>query len=59
MVPSIYDRGTHYETNHRLTLEMLLEISELDCVVKITRKYTGGITGRGASHEHRDMRYYF
>jgi hypothetical protein len=59
MVPSIYDRGTHFETNHRLTLEMLLEISELDCVVKITGEYTGGITGRGASHEHRDMRDYF
>ena len=59
MVPSIYDRGTHYVTNQRLTLEMLLEISELDWVIEITGEYTGGITGRGASHEHRDMCDYF
>jgi len=23
MVPAIYDNGTHYVTNHKLTLEML------------------------------------
>jgi hypothetical protein len=30
MVPAIYDKGTHYVTNHRLTLEILKEISELE-----------------------------
>ena len=30
MVPAIYDKGTHYVTNHRLTLEMLKEISDLE-----------------------------
>ena len=59
MVPAIYDQGTHYVTNHRLTLEMLKEISDLEYVVEITGEYTGGLTGRGASHEHRDMHDYF
>jgi hypothetical protein len=59
MVPATYDQGTHYVTNHRLTLEMLKEISDLEYVVEITGEYTGGLTGRGASHEHRDMHDYF
>ena len=60
MVPSRYDKGTHYVTNHRLTLEMLKEIiSDLEYIVEVTGEYTGGITTRGASHEHRDMHDYF
>jgi len=60
MVPAIYDKGTHYVTNHRLTLEMLKEIiSDLEYIVEVTGEYTGGITARGASHEHRDMHDYF
>jgi hypothetical protein len=55
MVPDIYDKGTHYVTNHRLTLEMLKEISALE----VTGEYTDGITGRGASHEHINMNDYF
>jgi hypothetical protein len=59
MVPAIYDKGTHYVTNHRLTLEMLKEISDLEYIVEVTGEYTGGITARGASHEHLDMNDYF
>jgi hypothetical protein len=59
MVPAIYDKGTHYVTNHRLTLEKVKEISDSQDVIEVTSEYTGGITGRGASHEHRDMRDYF
>jgi hypothetical protein len=59
MVPAIYDKGTHYVTNHRLTLEMLKEICDVDYVIEVTGEYTGGITGRGASHEHLDMNDYF
>ncbi len=46
---------TLYEThfNQRLSLEILKELSELDEVVEITGDYTGGVTGRGASHEKR------
>ncbi|MBV9177404.1 MAG: hypothetical protein JO327_13845 [Nitrososphaeraceae archaeon] len=59
MVPAIYDKGTHYVTNQRLTLETLKEISDSQDVMEVTGEYTGGITARGASHEHRDMRDYF
>ena len=54
MVPDIYDKGTHYVTNHRLTLEMLKEISDLEYVVEVTGEYTDGITGRGASRLRRN-----
>ncbi|MGD1836176.1 MAG: hypothetical protein ACPKPY_02585 [Nitrososphaeraceae archaeon] len=50
MVPSIHDNGTHYVTNHRLTIELLQEFSNSDDVVEITGDYTGGLTGVGASH---------
>ena len=67
MVPAIYDKDTHYVTNQRLTLETLKEIADSQDVIEVTDDYTGsitaeytrGITGRGASHEHRDMSYYF
>jgi hypothetical protein len=59
MVPAIYDKGTHYETNRRLTLEMLKEISDLEYVVEVTGEYTDGVTARGASHEHPNMKDYF
>jgi hypothetical protein len=52
-LPAVYDKGTHYVNNQRLTLEMLKEISEHEDVVEVTGDYTGSITGRGASHEPR------
>ncbi len=54
MVPAIYDKGSHFVTNHRLTLEMLKEISDLE-YVEVTGEYTDGITGRGASHDYLNM----
>jgi hypothetical protein len=62
MIPAIYDNGTHYAANHRLTLEMLKEISDLEYVVEVTGEYTDGITGIGASHasyEHLNMNDYY
>ena len=53
MVPSIHDNGTHYVVNQRLSLEFLKELSNLDEVIDIAGDYTGGVTGRGASHEQR------
>ena len=53
-LPTIYDKGTHYVTNQRLTLEALKEISDSDDVIEVTGDYTGSIGGWGASHEHRD-----
>ena len=46
MVPAIYDNGTHFVTNHKLTLEMLKEISDSDDVVEVAGEYTGNITAR-------------
>ena len=53
MVPSIYDKGTHYVTNQRLSLEKLKEISNDENVLEVTGDYTGTLTGLGASHEHK------
>ena len=53
MSPAIYDNGTHYVTNQKLTLEMLKEISDSEDVLEVTGEYTGGLGGYGASHEHR------
>lgn len=53
MVPSIYDKGTHYVTNQRLSLEKLKEISKDDNVLEVKGDYTGTLTGVGASHGHK------
>ena len=54
MVPAIYENGTLFVTNHKLTLEMLKEISDFEGVLEIAGEYTGNVTARGASHEHSD-----
>ena len=54
MLPSIYDNGTHYVTNQRLTLEILKEICASEDVLEVTGDYTGTLTGRGASHEPKE-----
>jgi hypothetical protein len=57
MISAIYDKGTHYVPNHRLTSEMLEEICKDDDVLEVTGEYTDGIGGWGASHEHREHRH--
>jgi hypothetical protein len=52
-VPAIYDKGTHYVTNMRLTLDILKRLNDFDFVTEVTGDYTGTLTGRGASHEAR------
>ena len=47
---------THYVTNHKLTLEILKEISDSDDVLEVAGDYTGTITARGSSHVHSDDR---
>jgi hypothetical protein len=54
MVPAIYDNGTHFVTNQKLTFEMLREISDTDDILEVAGDYTGNITARGASHVHSD-----
>ncbi|MEW6604957.1 MAG: carboxypeptidase-like regulatory domain-containing protein [Thermoproteota archaeon] len=53
MSPAVYDNGTHYAVNQKLTLEMLKEISDSEEVIEVTGEYTGGLGSYGASHEHR------
>jgi hypothetical protein len=52
MSPAIYDNGTHYVTNQKLTLEILKEISDSEEVIEVMGDYTGGLGSYGASHEH-------
>ena len=54
MIPAIYDNGTHYVTNHKLTLQMLKEISDSADVLEVAGDYTENITARGSSHVHSD-----
>jgi hypothetical protein len=50
MIPSLYDHGTHYVTNQKLTLEILKEISDCDDVLEITSEYSG-CGSMGSVHE--------
>ncbi len=52
MAPAIYDKGTHYVTNQKLTLELLNELAEPDDVLEITGDFTGNLSGVGASHDY-------
>jgi hypothetical protein len=52
-VPAIYDKGTHYVTNMRLTLDILKKLDDFEFVEEVTGDYTGTLTALGASHESR------
>ena len=54
MVPAIYENGTLFVTNQKLTLEMLREISDSNDVLEVAGEYTGNITSTGSSHVHSD-----
>jgi len=56
-LPTVFDKGTHYATNQRLTVETLKEISDSDEVLEVTGDYTGSIGGWGASHEQSHKEY--
>ena len=43
-VPAVYDKGTHYVTNMRLTLETLKVLQDFDFVFKVTGDYIGTLT---------------
>ena len=55
MVPAIYDKGTHYVTNQKLTLQILKEISDCDDVLEITGEYSGSCGSIGPVHELGDQ----
>lgn len=56
VTPEVYDNGTHYVTNQKLTLEALKEISDYDDVVAVEGDYTESITGLGPSHGWDEVR---
>jgi hypothetical protein len=41
-MPAIYDNGTHYVTNQKLTLETLKRLNDFEHVLKVTGEYCGG-----------------
>jgi hypothetical protein len=55
MLPAVYDKGTHYVTNQKLTLEMLKEISDCEDIVQVSGEYTGCYTSIGPSYELRNQ----
>ena|SRR5256885_10396865 len=54
MVPSIYDHGTHYVTNQKLTLEILKEISDCEDVLEVVGEYSGSCGSIGSVHERSE-----
>lgn len=58
MVPAVYDKGTHYVTNQRLSLEILKEISDCEDVVGVAGQYVGSSASVGACYEPRSYRNY-
>jgi hypothetical protein len=53
MAPAIFDNGTHYVTNQKLTLEMLKEISDSDDVLEVRGSFCGGYGMKGSYYEKR------
>jgi hypothetical protein len=51
MMPAIYDHGTHFVTDQRLTLEILKEIKDSDDVIEVTGEYPGSFASNGPMHE--------
>ena len=49
MVPAVYDKGTHYVTNQKLTLEILKEISDCEDVLEVAGEYSGSCGSIGSS----------
>ena len=54
---AIYDEGTHYVVNHKITLEMLERIQKLTDVQEIRGEYSGSTASRGAAHERGERDY--
>lgn len=51
-IPGIYDSGTHYVTNQRLTLETLKKLNDFAHVLEVTGEYSGdSYASLGPTHE--------
>jgi hypothetical protein len=54
-VPGIYDKGTHYVTHMRLTLEILKKLNDFDYVLGIMGDYTGSNPSMGPRYDIGDF----
>jgi hypothetical protein len=55
-IPSVYDNGTHYVSTHRISLEILKKLNDLDFVDEVMGDYTGGSASLGARHDRGDWK---
>ena len=55
MVPEVYDSGTHYVINHKLTLEMLKEIllEGDEIILGIRGEYIGNVALKESEHKYK------
>jgi hypothetical protein len=54
-VPGIYDKGTHYVTHMRLTLEILKKLNDFDFVLGLMGDYSGNNPSMGPTHDFGDF----
>jgi hypothetical protein len=54
-VPRIYDKGTHYVTHMRVTLEILKKLNDFDYVLGIMGDYTGSSPSMGPRYDIGDF----
>jgi hypothetical protein len=54
MVPGVYDRGTHYVTHMRLTLEILKRLNDFEYVLEVMGDYTDTDASLGPMHKIGD-----
>jgi hypothetical protein len=55
-VPSIYDKGTHYVSHHRLNLNILKKLNDFDYVLEVMGDYTGSGASIGPQHDLGDWK---
>ena len=54
MVPGVYDRGTHYVTHMRLTLNILKRLNDFEYVLEVMGDYTDTDASLGPMHNIGD-----
>ena len=55
MMPAVYDKGTHYVINQKLTLQILKEISDCEDVLEITGEYSSAVDQLGQDMKKGDQ----
>jgi hypothetical protein len=55
-IPSIYDNGTHYVSTHRINLEILKKLNDIEYVDEIMGDHTGGAASIGPAHDRGEWK---